>query len=640
MKCMGIASVGVSKRSRFDNRPSIVGFPFNFSFLLDLLLPFTFSVLGFSFQMTKRTKPKPVRVTYEQDPVVYAMVAGMTLSGRQTSIHNHIPSASRNRLSKFLNRSSSTMPVALSTDALPPTAHPTAPASVYSGGNRELQQPTSGEMQGQPTLGEIEDKKGSHYVIADAEVKIRLASQHNSTQDGPYVFAEKYEFLSTCAFDPLIVGGRKKAKTVIEFKSYFPSLFERIRESNLALQRQHSQSPMSHTAGSSPTEAGARQAAAKGPLLPDATIVTEKPHSTGERDFSDILNPPPAAAPTDLTADSPRPIQLLRLQSTLSTSTAENMVAELSYRSSFSDPGYMVSFGALANSGSRFYYTADKRFIVKTIPYEQMKFLQSILHRYSDYISSQPHTLLIRIQALYRIVWWRHHHGLFSHRKGRRHIEYLVVMSNCLSHQSGFDGLVTDPSPSLNGSNQSEKTASRYSVPTAEIQFDMKAWGLKHPQDTRDIQRLMRENIKVTLTPERKEALRQQALKDTEFLASLGVNDYSILLGIFRPTLSVATPEKPLALPEKGATAPEKPLPATSTEAPNLDETDHLYAHRSSHANEVYYLSLIDLLSDWSWNRRWGYYFLPGIWVYFPRYMEPSQYAHRIRQTLDRVLEE
>lgn len=48
--------------------------------------------------------------------------------------------------------------------------------------------------------------------------------------------------------------------------------------------------------------------------------------------------------------------------------------AEAAYRASFTHGGHMISYGSLANSGARFYYTNDKRYIVKTIPQFQMKY--------------------------------------------------------------------------------------------------------------------------------------------------------------------------------------------------------------------------------------------------------------------------
>jgi len=190
---------------------------------------------------------------------------------------------------------------------------------------------------------------------------------------------------------------------------------------------------------------------------------------------------------------------------------------------------------------------------------------------------------------LYRITWQRH--PLKGGFPGRRHIEYVVVMANCLSYYSGKDQQMV-----------------------REIQFDLKAWGLKHGRDVGDLQRFTESGVRLTLSPMAKDQLREQLKRDLAFLVDLQVNDYSLLVGV--------------------TTGHHQDGDAHAM----MGSKDHVYAHSSTDGEQVYFLSLIDVLSAWTWNRRLAYYIIPGIWVYFPRYLHPECYARRLQQTVDHVL--
>lgn len=256
----------------------------------------------------------------------------------------------------------------------------------------------------------------------------------------------------------------------------------------------------------------------------------------------------------------------------------------------------------------------------------------------------------------------------------------------------------------------------------------MKAWGLKHMRDTKDLREFISTERKVNMPAADKAAVMEQAKRDSEFLATIGVNDYSLLLGILRKRstgLAAATPSSSnpsttavfaksevgleraapsmkasndnvaataddgadnaasVAITEKDPTtvagsaigihmesltvtpaqsATRNPSNAseigiatrnpptmsivtaeTNRRSSNNSVTDvemrHPYVHKSEDGNELYFLSLIDILSDFEWNRELGHYLLPRLWQWFPRYIQPAEYARRIQQTLARVLQ-
>lgn len=56
-------------------------------------------------------------------------------------------------------------------------------------------------------------------------------------------------------------------------------------------------------------------------------------------------------------------------------------------------------------SGSFFYYTADSRFMLKTIHYQEYKRLKAILKHYYEHIVRYPQTLITRFFGLHKIKY-------------------------------------------------------------------------------------------------------------------------------------------------------------------------------------------------------------------------------------------
>jgi hypothetical protein len=61
-----------------------------------------------------------------------------------------------------------------------------------------------------------------------------------------------------------------------------------------------------------------------------------------------------------------------------------------------------------------------------------------VLPQYTEYVASQPNTLLVRVQGFYRIRYCRQKANGF---KGKQRTEYLMVMSNSLSYRTGFTAI-------------------------------------------------------------------------------------------------------------------------------------------------------------------------------------------------------
>lgn len=73
-------------------------------------------------------------------------------------------------------------------------------------------------------------------------------------------------------------------------------------------------------------------------------------------------------------------------------------------------------------SGSFFYYTADNKFMLKTISHEEFTHLQTILKDYYEHLTQYPHSLITRFFGLHKIK-------LSSNGAHKQRI-YFVIMAN------------------------------------------------------------------------------------------------------------------------------------------------------------------------------------------------------------------
>lgn len=155
--------------------------------------------------------------------------------------------------------------------------------------------------------------------------------------------------------------------------------------------------------------------------------------------------------------------------------------------------------GTPGKSGSLFFFSLDNQYVLKTIPKREAKLLRSLLPAYYDYMTSHSDSLITRFMGLHRI----------KPHKGRQ-VRFVVMgnlfNSNLKVHQR-FD---------LKGS-----TVGRELSPAERAK--------KNPTfKDLDFRRL---NRKIHLGPNRDLFLKQLQL-DCNFLSSLHIMDYSLLVGI------------------------------------------------------------------------------------------------------------
>ena len=173
-------------------------------------------------------------------------------------------------------------------------------------------------------------------------------------------------------------------------------------------------------------------------------------------------------------------------------------------------------------SGSLFYYTKDKKYMMKTIPEREFKKFLEVLEPYYNHLKENPETLISRFFGLHQVSW--------QDSRTNSQTRYLVIMNNVFKD---FDvGVRYDLKGSITGRN--------YLAADKDLAY-VKAQGIKTALKCNDFRRLQKKIIldeedartRVTLgekKPHRaifKEVLR----KDADFFAQARIIDYSLLLG-------------------------------------------------------------------------------------------------------------
>ncbi|KAH7345374.1 SAICAR synthase-like protein [Rhizoctonia solani] len=262
---------------------------------------------------------------------------------------------------------------------------------------------------------------------------------------------------------------------------------------------------------------------------------------------------------------------------------------------------YILSeVGSPGKSGSFFYYSRDYRFIIKTIHHAEHKFLRKILPQYYSHVANNPHTLLSRFYGLHRV---KLPHGRKIH---------FVVMNNLFPAH-----LDIHETYDLKGS-------------TVGREYD-EAKARENPRAVLKDVNWIHRHKQLEFGPEKRAFLQAQLDRDKQFLQTVGVMDYSLLVGIHnvqrgnrdnlrRNTLKVFSPT-PRRQPSKAKTAKYQ-IQTTGTE---LAEQDLPVAHPEQQARfifyaddggyratgednrslgTVYYLGVIDILTPWNTKKK------------------------------------
>ncbi len=163
---------------------------------------------------------------------------------------------------------------------------------------------------------------------------------------------------------------------------------------------------------------------------------------------------------------------------------------------------YILSeLGSPGKSGSFFYFSCDYRFIIKTIRHSEHKFLLGILNQYYAHVKENPHTLLSRFYGLHRV---KLPHGRKIH---------FVIMNNLFPPHKDVHETYDLKGSTVGREYSEEKTAQNPRAVLKDLNWINRGKSLE-------------------LGPEKCALLTEQLRRDTEFLKSVHVIDYSLLVGI------------------------------------------------------------------------------------------------------------
>lgn len=322
-------------------------------------------------------------------------------------------------------------------------------------------------------------------------------------------------------------------------------------------------------------------------------------------------------------------------------------------------------------SGSFFFFSKKREFMVKTLTSEEYEVLKSILPHYVRYLRDNPRTLLCQFFGLYSIEMYEH-------------TEYFVVMNNVLDNSNKYE---IDERYDLKGSS-----INRHGVPRNGKISTYKDNDLKK---------------KLNLDQQIAETMCHQLALDANFLRSLDIMDYSLLVGVHNcqeprnalllthcnalsashfPTRASMLYATPSAIPTvqhsalhlfsspslvtANGDAASPYVSAVSADAVQLEalsmsshslatlstieEQSHRY--RESEASSftvipasvivgpgIYHLGIIDMLQKWNWKKKSEQYLKRVFGCHCADYeflsaVEPESYKERFKAMTRRVL--
>lgn len=183
-------------------------------------------------------------------------------------------------------------------------------------------------------------------------------------------------------------------------------------------------------------------------------------------------------------------------------------VNQADYLISLNDEIGVRAVGSSGKSGSSFYYSNDRKFIIKTIHRSEHKHLRRILKDYYNYVRENPNTLLCQFYGLHRLKMMT--------RTGIVKV-HVLVMNNMLPPTVRMSD-----SYDLKGSTHGRKTTEQ-KIAQGSCMKDLN---------------FIEKEMKIQLSTLKKEQVITQLTKDVALLEKLNIMDYSLLLGISYLNLS------------------------------------------------------------------------------------------------------
>ena len=242
---------------------------------------------------------------------------------------------------------------------------------------------------------------------------------------------------------------------------------------------------------------------------------------------------------------------------------------EIAYSFHKSELAEKFSEGA---SGSLFFFTSDLRFIIKTITAKEYQLLMKIFPAYFKFMVENRHSSLIsRVYAAYSIQ-------LYSST------QYLVIMENIFWRSD------------------------------VHVRYDLKgSWIGRWSDNPNPFKGVMKDNdlhLPFNFDPERAKELMKSALLDVEFLYSLNIMDYSMLMGVHicsdKPSEPHCSAKSRLSfVSESSQTSVTSEESEIKVESP-LFYRDYCQGSKAAviRGDGIYYMGIIDIFQNWNTSKK------------------------------------
>lgn len=212
-----------------------------------------------------------------------------------------------------------------------------------------------------------------------------------------------------------------------------------------------------------------------------------------------------------------------------------------------------LEFLSNSKSGQFFFFSHDKRYMIKTVSKPEAKVLVAMLPGYINHVTNNPNTLITRFYGLHRVK-----------PRGQKERHFLIMGSVFYTKRKMH--LTYDLKGSTQGRNATDKE---------------KARGLGCVYKDLDF---MEGGPRIKIGTERKKIFLEQIERDCEFLTAHNIMDYSLLVGIHDMTKADEDDEKK-------ETDVNKP---PADQSPFYCDDGGMLATEG--VLEVYYLGIIDIL--------------------------------------------
>ncbi|CAI5740189.1 unnamed protein product [Hyaloperonospora brassicae] len=283
-----------------------------------------------------------------------------------------------------------------------------------------------------------------------------------------------------------------------------------------------------------------------------------------------------------------------------------------------SDVDYIQMFGATTKerfsegrSGAFMFYTSDESLIVKTMSPEECTFLRKMAPNYEAYMTSNPDTLLTRFYGCHSVSLY-----------GKMY--YFVVMGNLFSdtdvvhHRYDIKGSWVDRNakvPSPGGKTACRYCNASYTFGSTKNQECGDGMNFHEPDIVLKDNDLM---TKIRIDPATAHRIYDQIHRDSDFLCSQGIMDYSLLMGIQSSEYFVDTNQLPQVRRDVLFTQP-----ATSVAGPSL-----------------YHFGIIDFLQQWTLEKKMERFYKTFVKRKDPEgvsALPPKPYKFRFQQKMSRI---